>query len=522
MRARSRRNRGTGGRFPATAAGRATPPSSQRRNRACAARAQNTRGQHRCERPRRAGVARGRSRFHRPRLLGLRPMPPRSHGPAPRAAVRLELARALGNLALAPLHLADYAMRRASLRLEFAALLEAPARIDPTPAPRAPTRSLRVFVSCAEHSGQLHAVNVTRAVQRSLAAAGTHGASFAGLGGASLAHAGVELIANPVERAMMGFDGVLKALPWYLKLLESCAAHFRDARPDVAILIDSPALHVPLGRIARRYGVKVLHFVTPQHWAWAPWRTSGYARSVDRALTILPFEPEWFRRRGVAVAHVGHPLQDRLASVARAAHPSASPCLALLPGSRARVIELNLPWMLATALRVQERVPGLAVRILQENAEHQGCIAEIVARARASERVEIGVGELHAALREVSAALSVSGTVLLDLLHHRLPTVSIYRISTARDTLAYRTLLTAPWFSSINLLAAREVVPEYCFRGRGPQDEVVEQLVGLLADPERRRAALRGLELAAERLGPKGACERAALHALELACEAQT
>ena len=453
------------------------------------------------------------------RLVGFRPMQSAPAGPAPRLAVRLELARALGNIALAPLHLADYSLRRAALRSELAALLESPARIDPAPTPHAPQRSLRVFVSCAEHSGQIHAANVTRALQRALDKLGAPRASCTGLGGHSLQEAGVELLGNPVERARMGFDGVLRALPWYLRLLETCAAHFRDARPDVAILVDSPALHVPLGRIARRYGVKVLHFVTPQHWAWAPWRAGGYAHSVDRALTILPFEPEWFRSRGISVAHVGHPLQDRLVDVPRAACAPATPCLALLPGSRSRVIELNLPWMLAAALRVQERVPGLAVRILQENVEHRGRIAEIVARARASERVEVETGELHDSLRRTSAALSVSGTVLLDLLHHRLPSVSIYRVSSARDTLAYRTLLTAPWFSSINLLAAREVVPEHCFRGRGPQDEVVETLVALLVDPRRRRAALRGLELAAERLGPAGACERAALHALELACE---
>lgn len=447
-------------------------------------------------------------------------MQPRPAGPAPRTAVRLELARALGNLALAPLHLADYSMRRASLRAELASLLDSPARVDPEPAPCAPTRTLRVFVSCAEHSGQIHAVNVTRELRKTLKTQGALEPSIAGLGGAALAAEGVELLGDPVERAMMGFDGVLQALPWYLALLERCATHFRDVRPDVAILVDSPALHVPLGRIARRYGVRVLHFVTPQHWGWAPWRTPGYARSVDRALTILPFEPEWFRRRGVEVAHVGHPLQDRLAHVARADRALEAPCLALLPGSRARVIELNLPWMLEVAERVQERVPGLAVRILQENVEHRGRIAELVARVRASERVSIETGELHASLRGASAALSVSGTVLLDLLHHRLPSVCIYRVSKGRDTLAYRTLLTTPWFASINLLAAREVVPEYCFRGRGPQDEVVGQLTSLLTDAERRRDALRGLELAAERLGPAGACRRAALHALELAGEA--
>lgn len=444
-------------------------------------------------------------------------MQPRPAGPAPRTAVRLELARALGNLALAPLHLADYSMRRASLRAELASLLDSPARVDPEPAPRAPTRSLRVFVSCAEHSGQIHAVNVTRELRKTLKTQGAPEPAIAGLGGAALAAEGVELLGDPVERAMMGFDGVLQALPWYLALLERCAAHFRDVRPDVAILVDSPALHVPLGRIARRYGVKVLHFVTPQHWGWAPWRTAGYARSVDRALTILPFEPEWFRRRGVHVAHVGHPLQDRLVGVPRNDARPRTKSLAILPGSRARVIDLNLPWMLTAAARVRERAPEVEVRVLQENPEHRARVAEHIARAHASDWVQIETGDLHTALGMSSAAFSVSGTVLLDLLHHRLPTVCIYRVGKARDTLAYRTLLCTPWFASPNLLAGREVVPEFCFRGRGPLEEVAQSLLDCLEDGEPRRAMLRGLDLAAVRLGPPGACQRAALHALDLA-----
>src|SRR5438874_10358663 len=108
--------------------------------------------------------------------------------------------------------------------------------------------------------------------------------------------------------------------------------------------------------IAQRYGVRTVHFVTPQYWAWAPWRVHAYARTVDRALSILPFEPAWFARRGVRVAHVGHPLLDELElsrsppdSMGTARAPtSGSPAreLVLLPGSRAGVIARNLPWML--------------------------------------------------------------------------------------------------------------------------------------------------------------------------------
>ncbi len=440
---------------------------------------------------------------------------------SPASAVRRELARALANLALSPLHLADFAMRRASLRAELSDLLHDPAPIDEPPSAGALRRSPRVFVSCAEHSGQLHAVNVVRELQHELLHRGLPPAAVSGLGGGPLEALGVATLGNPVERAMMGFDGVLSALPYYLELLERCAAHFRDARPDVAVLVDSPALHVPLGRIARRYGVKVLHFVTPQHWGWAPWRTAGYARSVDRALTILPFEPEWFRRRGVDVAHVGHPLQDRLVGVPRRPAWPLSKSLAILPGSRARVIDLNLPWMLTAAARVRERVPDVEVRVLQENPEHRARVAEHIARAHASDWVQLETGELHAALRESSAAFSVSGTVLLDLLHHRLPTVCIYRVGKARDTLAYRTLLCTPWFASLNLLAGREVVPEFCFRGRGPLEQVAHSLVHCLEEGEPRRAMLRGLELAASRLGPPGACRRAALHALDLAARTE-
>ena len=431
---------------------------------------------------------------------------------APAAVVRRELLRAVTGVVAAPFHVLGFVVSRSRLRRELAADLSRPASISSPPPFQSTGRQPRIFLSCAEPSGELHAVNFLQEL-RTL----TPGAAVAGLGSSRLATERMTILEDPVQRATMGFRGVASALPYYVALLELCAEHFRTETPDVAVLIDSPALHVPLGRIARQYGVPVLHFVTPQHWAWAPWRARSYARAVTRALTILPFEPAWFERRGVPVAHVGHPLLDELARVPATRGADSSATIAVLPGSRASVIDLNLPWMLSVLAALRQQVPALDVSILQAGDRHRARIDAHVAEAGAGSWTRVETGDLHGSLSRARTAFSVSGTVLLDVLHHRLPTVCIYRVGTWRGVFMYRHALLTPWFASVNLLAGREVAPEFCFQGRGPFDAVVEALQRIHVDPNARREAIKGLELAAERLGPPGACHRAALHALELA-----
>ncbi len=128
-------------------------------------------------------------------------------------------------------------------------------------------------------------------------------------------------------------------------------------------------------------------------------------------------------------------------------------------------------------------------------------------------------GDLHGALARARLALSVSGTVLLDLLHHRLPAIVVYRLENARETWASRRFLTVPWFSSVNLLAGAEVYPEFCFHGDGPAAEIDAALDRAFTDDAWRRACADGLEVAAARLGPPGAAARAARQALHLALQ---
>jgi len=446
-------------------------------------------------------------------------------GPAPGALVARELARAIGGLAIAPLRMLAYLARRDAHRAELDSALAAPREVDVPPAPRElhlpPDRPLRIFVSCAEPSGEQHATNLVGALRDVAARGGAPEPEIVALGGPRLAALGVRCIGDPVSRAAMGAEAA-RGVRFYAGLLRDVAAELRAAPFDVVIPVDSPALHVPLGRIARAYGAPVVHFITPQYWGWAPWRVGGYRGAVDLAITILPFEPAWFDAHRVPVAHAGHPLLDALADVLGPAEParvevSDPPTLAVLPGSRAGVVDRHLPWMLAVAASARERVPGLRVVLPHARAEVAERIRGHVRAAGAEPWAELVPDELHPTLARADAALSVSGTVLLDLLHHRLPTVVVYRVGGALRAALGKKLLTTPWFASVNLLAGREVLPEFGFHGEGPRPAVERAVVRALTDAAWRRECRAGLDEAAERLGPPGAVARAAAFALSRA-----
>jgi len=436
---------------------------------------------------------------------------------SPKTLARLELARAVGGALAVP---ARYALHLVTRRAEMARIAEdvreADGAIDPAPAPDLPRdRPLRVFVSAAEASGEIHAATLVRELRRIAEGQGAPPPEITCIGSDRLRALGLDPIADPVGRAEMGFDGVLQSLPYYVGVLESAAAQARDVRPDVFVPIDSPALHVPMARVVRASGAPVVHLVTPQYWGWAPWRVRAYRRAVDLGLSILPHEPRWFRRHGVATKHVGHPLLDVLADVPQTTPDPASRTLALLPGSRAGVIRRNLPWMLETLGPLRAAHPDVDVAVLQSTDEHRALCEEAIAAAGGGARLSIG--DLHGDLALARAAFAVSGTVLTDVLHHRLPAVVVYRLGRRRDEWLSRRILTCPYFASTNLLAGEEVLPEHTFAGEGPRDEVAGQVLRTFADEAYRAGLAADLDRAAARLGPPGAVGRAAAHALTVA-----
>ena len=434
-------------------------------------------------------------------------------------AIAPELMRALGDLVLLPPRLLRQILTQPTRCRELEELLQSePAFVDDPPDPGSlPERPLRLFLSAAEDSGEIHAVNLAHALRSECTELGLDAPELFGFGGDRMEAAGVERLARPVDRAAMGIGAALRELSYFSGLLKTAAQGFSERTPDVFAPVDSPALHVPLARIAKKHGTSTVHFVAPQYWGWAPWRVGGYAKAIHTALTILPFEPAWFEGTGVHTEHVGHPLLDALAEVpATRPGPEASD-LVLLPGSRASVIDQNLPWMLE---RVSPLVSeGANVVILQDSPRHGGRVRNHVLNSSVDGKVSVRTSDLHAHLATARTAFSVSGTVLLDLLHHRLPTVVVYRLESSLSWIRPR-LLNAPHFASTNLLAGREVLPEFGFSGSGPIAEVEGALHTAHTDEAWRAECFAGQDEAATRLGPPGATRRAARAILRHAQEA--
>lgn len=379
------------------------------------------------------------------------------------------------------------------------------------------TRPPRLFVSSAEVSGEVHACNLVQALRQVAREADLPEPRIVGFGGAALRDAGVEILGDPVAEATLQAKGILRALPFYVNLIRRAGERFvGEQKVDLFVPVDSPALHVPMARMAHRMGVATWHFIAPQFWGWAPWRVGRYRAHVERALTILPFEPHWYARHRVPALAVGHPLLDELQSLPAPPapdHPDRRGWV-LLPGSRKSEIEDNLRWMLRAVEPLQRMDPRLPITIAQNRPDHREVIEGLLREHRAEHpggvAPELAIGDLHGTLARARGALAVSGTVLTDLLWHRLPVVVIYRDPGGWKSRMAQRLLTCRWFASTNLIAGEPIVPEYVFSTEGPIAEVGEDLVRLHTDEGARGRMIAGLERAWQRLGGPGACERAA------------
>ena len=347
---------------------------------------------------------------------------------------------------------------------------------------------MRIYLSAGEPSGDNLGASLAEAL-RELAPEAT----LEGYGGPAMEGAGVEILYPLPSLAVMGLTRVIRHLPTLRRLHRRTEAYLSEARPDVVVLIDYPGWHFVVARTARKLGIPVVQFVAPQLWAWAPWRIRKVRARVDRLLVVLPFEEVYFRERGVEARFVGHPLVDRLARLERELPPPAAeapPLLGLLPGSRHQEWARLLPVFLRAAGELRRDRPELAVRVACAREEFRGEMESVVRRHGAHYPVEVGA--THAIQREAALVLTSSGTSTLECTYFRTPMVVAYPVGRLAK-LAARLLVTAPYIALTNLLAGRELVPEFLFAGDAAP-AIAEAARTILDDPARRAAIVDGLD----------------------------
>lgn len=355
-------------------------------------------------------------------------------------------------------------------------------------------------------------------------------------GGPKMAAAGAELIERTGDNAVMGLPGIGKIIE-HAKINSRIRTWMRDrqaqGKPFLHVPVDSPAANFPICKITKSCGMKVMHLVAPQVWAWASWRIRKLRKRTNLVLCLLPFEEEWFLARGVPAKFVGHPLFDepldepaiqkrmeRMLAGLGVLHASAldmppsgaatAPKLALMPGSRPKEMSSCFPILLDAYNRLKKDFPSTtgivaattpdAVRTLQKlAAEHGGWPAGL----------GIVHGETDAVVKWCDYALVVSGTVTLQIARQHKLMVAVYSPSWIVYNLIGRWLVSTDLFTLPNLIAGRKIIPEVIPHW-GDGEALAVEVIKLMRRPGYAEDQKNSLEAVCRRFAGKNCAKNAA------------
>ena len=371
---------------------------------------------------------------------------------------------------------------------------------------------MRLLVSCGEPSGDLYGAELIRHLRRELP-----GLSVFGLGGDRLEGEGARLTAHVRDVAVVGLVEVIRHLRRLRSVFRALIAEVERDPPDLAVLIDYAGFNLRLARALRRHGVPVVYYVSPQVWAWRRGRIRTIRANVARMLVLFPFEEDLYRRAGVPVTFVGHPLVDLVQPPADRGGlrrdldlDPGRPLVAVLPGSRRQEVEYNLPPLAEAAVRLAARRPDLQfVLAAAPGIERESIEARHLRRAaagawRTGHYDVVGAADL---------ALVASGTATVEAALLGTPMVVVYRLSPLTYALG-RPFVRVPHYAMVNLVAGRRLVPELIQHGFTAAAVEAEAL-SLLENPERSAIMRAGLHEVRRLLGEPGASGRAAWAVIE-------
>jgi lipid-A-disaccharide synthase len=365
---------------------------------------------------------------------------------------------------------------------------------------------MRIFLSAGEPSGDLHGANLIRALQRLDPAV-----ECVGFGGERMEAAGCTLLYPLCRVSVMWFLRVLLNAHVFVKLLWQADRYFRRHRPDAVVLIDYPGFNWWLARRARAHGIPVFYFVPPQLWAWAGWRVGKMRRLVDHVLCSLPFEATWYQQRRVPGRYVGHPYFDELSrqrlDEAFVAEQRRRPgtVIGLLPGSRDQEVERNLATLIRSAALVHRSRPDTRFLVACYQATQQAQVAEALRDVDLP--IEPHTGRTPEIIHLAHSCVAVSGSVGLELLWHGKPSVVVYRVGWL-DRKVGRLFMKCPYISLVNLLAGRELFPEF-LTDRCEAEAINGHVLRWLNDPVAYAKTCADLAQLREQVAAPGACERA-------------
>jgi lipid-A-disaccharide synthase len=322
---------------------------------------------------------------------------------------------------------------------------------------------MKIYFVTGEPSGDLLASSLMKALKEK-----TPDVEFYGIGGETMRPYGLNSLFNMAELTVMGFFEVIPVLPRILKRIEQTVADIEKVNPDILITVDSWGfVSVLLSRLKKRkITIPKLHYVAPQVWAWKKGRAKNVAKLVDRLMTLLPYEPEYFEKYGLKCDFVGHPVvENRIEEIdaddfrERYNIPRDANILSVLPGSRNSEVKRLIPVFNEAIGLLSAKIENLFVVI----PTVETVVDEIEKAFKNSNipcRIITGRNERYAAFKQSMAAIAASGTVSLELASCKTPHLVAYKFNPLTNFFA-DIFVKVKYANLINILSNREIIPEF-------------------------------------------------------------
>jgi lipid-A-disaccharide synthase len=369
-----------------------------------------------------------------------------------------------------------------------------------------------IVMVAGEASGDLHGSNLIHALNEQ------HGSVFVcGMGGNAMRAAGAQIVVDSDKVAVVGITEVISKIAGILKAMKQLKRLLSEMRPDLLILIDFPDFNLHLAGAAKKLGIPVLYYISPQLWAWRSGRVKKIKKRVDHMAVILPFEQEFYQQHSVPVTFVGHPLMDSSTGkvpLREGAFPDIqAPVIGFLPGSRVSEVRSLLPIMLQAGQKLQKKLPNARFVISCAPSIDIELIRAILA-IHALKGAEISREPVSELFPRCHLAVVASGTVTLEAAICGTPIIVTYVVSPMSYWLG-RSLIRVEHIGLINLIAQKRIVPELIQKDANAE-AICDFAYGLLSSTQKYAQVCKDLALVRQRLGLQGASSNVARIACSL------
>jgi lipid-A-disaccharide synthase len=373
---------------------------------------------------------------------------------------------------------------------------------------------LKIMFSAGESSGDQHAANMFLELQKL-----QPDIKGLGMGGAKMAQAGLDIRYDSANIAVIGVVEVIKHYAEIRRALKLMQQLVDTERPDLLVCVDYKEFNFKLARYAKRQGIKVLFYVSPQVWAWRPGRVKAYGKVIDMMAVIFPFETAYYDAEQVPVRYVGHPSVDKVHAqysknedLLHFGLDKTKPIIGLLPGSRANEIKRLLPVMLAAAEKIQLDLPGCQFILPQADSVSDALLEDYINQSPL--KITVIKGQPYDVIQCCDAVMTTSGTATLEIALLNVPMVIAYKLSPITYILG-RWLVNTPFIGLPNIVAGKSIVKEL-IQQQATAEKLSAEVLNILTDKAYAAHMREYLNQVKQLLGQGGGSRNMAKLAMEM------